>query len=357
MSTYLIGLKQQETARFRSLIRQHVDLEMIRTKLEGAGFYNFVEFFRDLLLLCNNAIVFFPKDSLEYTTAVDFREYVKKEVAANINVVTTPTTTTTTVKKMNKNKPHISSTTEPNPSSIIAPKKSLSAKSKSVSEADDLVSEKPKIRTSVSPKRTSVSPKRDLEKELEDVDKKKRERPAVARGLRTTKARGASMKKRINAEVDGDCSQEPTKPTEKKTNGSGGSGEVATIAAKKRSAVSFLDRLNNTSTLSPPSDNVSMSPRVKNAGSGTGKREQKRGGKTADKKKVQGGGVRHIGGRNKQAVTVEEESTPTKRSVGRPPKKPPPTRKAQTSSKRAREPERETLSQSSPVSNKKRSKR
>ncbi|XP_008805472.2 uncharacterized protein LOC103718426 isoform X1 [Phoenix dactylifera] len=80
-------LQSQKSVRYRSMIRRHVDLEMVRGKLEGRGrreAYRSAEFFRDLLLLCYNAIVFYPKSSPESIAAVHLRGLVTKEMAGTI---------------------------------------------------------------------------------------------------------------------------------------------------------------------------------------------------------------------------------------------------------------------------------
>ncbi|KAG5628547.1 hypothetical protein H5410_000264, partial [Solanum commersonii] len=49
-------------------IKQHMNLQIIQNKLEQGVYSNmkFVSFFRDLLLMFNNAIVYYPKDTLQY---------------------------------------------------------------------------------------------------------------------------------------------------------------------------------------------------------------------------------------------------------------------------------------------------
>ncbi|KAG1364217.1 serine/arginine repetitive matrix protein 1 [Cocos nucifera] len=80
-------LASQGSVRYRGLIRRHVDLEMVRAKMERRGCaeaYRSAEFFRDLLLLCYNAIVFYPKSSPESIAAVRLRGLVSKEMARTI---------------------------------------------------------------------------------------------------------------------------------------------------------------------------------------------------------------------------------------------------------------------------------
>ncbi|XVF80073.1 hypothetical protein PTKIN_Ptkin15bG0041400 [Pterospermum kingtungense] len=74
--------RSQESERYKSLIRQHMDLQKIRYRLDK-GVYSdcTTKFFRDLLLLFNNFIVFHPKNSPQYIAAQELRALVLKEMA------------------------------------------------------------------------------------------------------------------------------------------------------------------------------------------------------------------------------------------------------------------------------------
>lgn len=71
----------QESRKYKEIVRQHVDLETMQTRVEQ-GLYSscHLNFYRDVLLLFNNAIVFFPKSSLESATAHELRRLVSVEV-------------------------------------------------------------------------------------------------------------------------------------------------------------------------------------------------------------------------------------------------------------------------------------
>ncbi|KAK2969547.1 hypothetical protein RJ640_023805 [Escallonia rubra] len=70
-------LPLQETEEYAKRIRQHMDLQIIQKRLEEGNYLQSAHsFFRDLLLLCTNAIVFFPYTSREHTAAVHLRELV-----------------------------------------------------------------------------------------------------------------------------------------------------------------------------------------------------------------------------------------------------------------------------------------
>ncbi|KAL8170847.1 hypothetical protein V2J09_022651 [Rumex salicifolius] len=76
-------LPSQETEKYRNLIRQHLDLETVQSKLDG-GVYkeSHSRLYRDLLLIFTNALLFFCKSSTEHAAAHELRKLVMKEIAA-----------------------------------------------------------------------------------------------------------------------------------------------------------------------------------------------------------------------------------------------------------------------------------
>ncbi|XP_050210904.1 uncharacterized protein LOC126661150 [Mercurialis annua] len=74
-------LETQKTDVYKNTIRQHLDLETIQTRLEqGSYSCSNLLFFRDLLLLFNNAIVFFSQSSNEWSAAYELRSIVSNEI-------------------------------------------------------------------------------------------------------------------------------------------------------------------------------------------------------------------------------------------------------------------------------------
>ncbi|XP_057840754.2 uncharacterized protein LOC131050574 isoform X2 [Cryptomeria japonica] len=65
---------------YRSMIRRHMDLAMVRSKLEEGSYSGSLEFFRDVLLVFNNALVYYPKSSQEFGAAYVLRELATKEM-------------------------------------------------------------------------------------------------------------------------------------------------------------------------------------------------------------------------------------------------------------------------------------
>ncbi|KAF0898019.1 hypothetical protein E2562_001700 [Oryza meyeriana var. granulata] len=80
-------LESQEGERYSGTIRRHVDLEIVRSKLVGGAaasamcYASASEFYRDLLLLCANALVFFPRGSPEHAAALQVRALVTKQIS------------------------------------------------------------------------------------------------------------------------------------------------------------------------------------------------------------------------------------------------------------------------------------
>lgn len=68
----------QKRARYKKIIRRHMDMETIRSKLATLSIKSSVELFRDLLLLANNALVFYSKRTREYKAALALRDLVTK---------------------------------------------------------------------------------------------------------------------------------------------------------------------------------------------------------------------------------------------------------------------------------------
>lgn len=74
-------LESQNKQQYRNIIRRHMDLGMIRARLEEGSYSGSQEFFRDLLLVFNNALMFYPKSSQEHRAAVVLRELANNEMA------------------------------------------------------------------------------------------------------------------------------------------------------------------------------------------------------------------------------------------------------------------------------------
>ncbi|PSS10273.1 Ankyrin repeat, bromo and BTB domain-containing protein [Actinidia chinensis var. chinensis] len=71
-------LDSQKRARYRNTIRRHMDLDTIRARIASCSIMSMKELFRDMLLLANNAMVFYSKRTREHKTALLLRDIVTK---------------------------------------------------------------------------------------------------------------------------------------------------------------------------------------------------------------------------------------------------------------------------------------
>ncbi|KAI7757984.1 hypothetical protein M8C21_018705 [Ambrosia artemisiifolia] len=71
-------LDSQKRARYRNTIRQHMDLDTVRSRIANNCIKSTQELFKDLLLLANNALVFYSKRTREYQSALTLRGIVTK---------------------------------------------------------------------------------------------------------------------------------------------------------------------------------------------------------------------------------------------------------------------------------------
>ncbi|OVA13919.1 Bromodomain [Macleaya cordata] len=71
-------LDSQKRAKYKKTIRCHVDFNTIRSRINNRSITSSRELYRDLLLLSNNALVFYPKNTREYISAICVRDLASK---------------------------------------------------------------------------------------------------------------------------------------------------------------------------------------------------------------------------------------------------------------------------------------
>lgn len=302
------------------MIRRHVDLEMVRNRIRRKG-YTSAEFFRDLLLLCNNALVFYPKSSPESIAAVHLRDLINKEIAATLRKnrqassqsATEPTPPpAAAAPPAERPPPPLPPPLPPKPKSdpdgaseksatlppLVACRKRssfLGKPAKVAKKAERVDKEVKKER--VEKKKLKTEDESEDDDEKEDVEEKEKEeeivdmkstkqRTAISRGLRTNKARGSG-----GSRGGGDALVKNPKPEPAEQEAKSGGGSTA----KKRSAADFLSRMKSSS----PSSNGKTVDSLKGSSS-----TRRGGGDQQEKKKVK-----------------ESAAAAGKRSVGRPPKR------------------------------------
>ncbi|KAL9233120.1 hypothetical protein vseg_008155 [Gypsophila vaccaria] len=90
-------LESQETPKYKSLIKEHIDLGIVRKRVEEGRYSNcYTMFYRDLMLLVNNAVVFFSKTSSEHKFAVELRQLINQHFQTHLSIKNGPTLTPTT---------------------------------------------------------------------------------------------------------------------------------------------------------------------------------------------------------------------------------------------------------------------
>ncbi|KAJ6846910.1 uncharacterized protein M6B38_283885 [Iris pallida] len=73
VSIFKKRLESQKKARYKKMIRRHVDFQNISSRIGNGSISSAKELLRDLLLLSNNALVFYPKNSPEHKSALVLR--------------------------------------------------------------------------------------------------------------------------------------------------------------------------------------------------------------------------------------------------------------------------------------------
>ncbi|XP_052175906.1 uncharacterized protein LOC127790427 isoform X2 [Diospyros lotus] len=322
-------LESQETPEYKNLIRQHMDLETIRMRIEE-GCYSGCnkKFFRDMLLLFNNAIIFFGKKSRESVAAIELRQLISKEM-----IQRTPKLELSAGEQTSLPPLPLSSKPDPEPSDslllkpkisnpiIVCRKRSSIAKASgsSLGAADRkreqkaaLLEEKP-ILDWKQPSKTSKNTE-------ENRVTKKRTRDRFASGPGSSKKNGG--KNQANPEKN-------SENVSSQNQGKGGSSterseakserNTTTVAgAKKRSAANFLNRMKRGSSTNNGSllDTLKTSAISSNNSRGGGAGDQKASSNGKGNGKKEQASRRAAGGRQ-----VKEQESPAKRSVGRPPKR------------------------------------
>lgn len=313
----------QETEEYKNMIRQHVDLKAIETKLQKGSYSSCTAaFYRDLLLLFTNATIFFPKSSLESVAAHELQHLVSKELKKNTQVTqsdpspepsdSVPPASPPHTKRseletsdlfLPKNKPHVpiivcrkrSSISSKPSSSSFAPKDEQQSEEKEMKPVIDL---KPPVITSNIVEDQAVKPKE------KPVTGTRSSRRSKENATTTTNNSSISSKKQSLSIGKVEKKKPEALPTE-----------------KKRSAADFLKRIKRNS--------LTETQKSGRRGEGSGEHKGKDSGKS-DKGKER---VLRTSGERK--AVQKEKSSPSKRSVGRPPKKAAETNAA--SSKRQRE--------------------
>ncbi|XP_013632163.1 PREDICTED: uncharacterized protein LOC106337604 [Brassica oleracea var. oleracea] len=73
-------LDSQKRARYKKLVRRHMDLDTIKSRINGRLISSAKELFMDILLVANNAAIFYSTNTREHKSAVCLRDIVTKSL-------------------------------------------------------------------------------------------------------------------------------------------------------------------------------------------------------------------------------------------------------------------------------------
>ncbi|XP_057982519.1 uncharacterized protein LOC131167696 [Malania oleifera] len=320
-SVFSRRLESQETQGYTSLIRQHIDLETVRTRLEEGWYADCTaKFFRDLLLLFSNAVVFFGRSSSESAAATELRLLISMEMARRTNPKSnsSPEEPAAVAPPASSNPPK----PDPEPSDPLPPKPKLSG--------PIIVCRKRSSLAAKERRREQVATMAAEEKPAASEDLKPKGKINKSSGSNDQESSGITKKRFTSARNSNRSSKSRTNSTANKsssTNSNAGrsSGDqigletraaaaaaatTSTANAKRRSASNFSSRLNKQTS---ESNNGSLLETLKGFVGGGSEHKRNGGQKGSEAKKEE---RRSSGG--KQAK--EQQSSPGKR-IGRPPKR------------------------------------
>ncbi|XP_010518041.1 PREDICTED: RNA-binding protein 25-like [Camelina sativa] len=285
-------LRSQEAKDYKSMVKQHLDIETIQRKLkQGCYDSSTLTFYRDLQLLFTNVIVFFPLSSAESMAAHELRAVVSQELRKETGEYG-PTLIKRKVSAMDSGQ----ADAETSDSSL----------SREKSSAPFVVCKRrSSVSTKTSPSSSSFSQKEETKEETLSEEKEN-----IVTGVRSSRRANkvVAAAAAISNITKKGKSKNKQKQTESKTNSSNdnstkqetGKTEKKMISSdKKKSVADFLKRLKN----SPQKESKDL-----NKSSGGGKKDSK-----TKPRELRSSSV----GKKKAGVEI----SPVKRAPGRPQKK------------------------------------
>lgn len=307
----------QENEEYKNLVKQHVDLEEVQSRLVKGNYSSCtLTFYRDLLLLFNNAAVFFPKSSFESITAHQLRHLLLNEIPKrnNNSFPKEPSPTPNAAASLLQPKPELERShsllakhNSPAPIIVCRKRSSISAKPNSsaitIGQKDKQASdEKMPV---LDPNSPPIKPSSDNSM----LKTNAKDKPVT--GVRSSRR---SNKNPTNNNTSSASSKKQTSMSPGSKPGLGNKLETlksdqknkteASMLGKKRSAADFLKRIKWNSPGETVKSSASKEKKSRHNGKGGDKKERRALRQSSERKLVRG-----------------EESSPSKRSVGRPPRK------------------------------------
>lgn len=318
------------------MIRQHMDLQTVQSRVDrGVYADNIHKFFRDLLLIFNNGVMFFRKSSPEHVAAQDLRTLVRKELRNKLRKPQPPPPPRKTVKLELKHEPDSLSkpNNKPPTATLVACGKRSSMKvltegahRKEDKREREAVGEKP---NAVINQKKNEGTFIKVSGEGKQGIRRKRTRERQGRRSRRTNSNkgGGEIKHEYGGNVLSSHDALELIKIEKK--------KESSVKKKKQGAASFLKRMKQNS----PSDQVTEDTddgSEDDSIESKGEKEEEEEEKKSKGRKNEGRGERvtrsSTGGRG-----TKEENAKSKRGVGRPPKRPETVTVAAASGKRGRD--------------------
>uniref|UniRef100_A0A7N0T301 Uncharacterized protein n=1 Tax=Kalanchoe fedtschenkoi TaxID=63787 RepID=A0A7N0T301_KALFE len=328
-------LQNQETEKqYINVVRQHMDLQTIQHNLDSGSYTSsHLSFFRDLLLMFTNSIIFLPKSSPEFKAAEELRSIVANQMDERFKS-----------SRRDEEKP---SSTPPSPGTkpILEKSDPLLAKHKSSGGGPIVVCRK---RSSKSNSARKGEPQSDIGDDMKTValadlnPASPKEEPSllssktknrIVTGTRSLRRSNTNLKNHVTlpSAADGTGTSNSSKKETANTTAATTNEKKEELSAlkkddtsaKKKGAADFLKRLKGNSPVkSRDVKSEAKSSAAKGNNSSTASGEQKKksghGEKQADGRKKMATRQSDLG---KQSSKTERATSPAKRNVGRPSKK------------------------------------
>ncbi|MBA0558283.1 hypothetical protein Golob_015310 [Gossypium lobatum] len=295
------------------------------------------KFFRDLLLLLTNAIIFFGKESSEYAAAIEFRQLVSKEIRTqfrNSSVLPKEQSSSRVPESQMPLKPEpqlsLSLSMKPKLSvPLIACRKrsSIAAKSSTSSSGQEkkrqllasLMNEKPALGWKQHDKSTEESPvAKKRTRESSASGSRKASKNAKARSnTNTNKNPGTNTNAAISSKGGSSNDNSESKGGEKEKSNS------KTASSKKPSAANFLNRMRSSLSSNEPLTETLKGVISSDKGKGGGDAGEHKKNSTSSK-----GDQQKDRTPTPRTRSGGKRTSPAKRSTGRPPKRVPATQSA-----------------------------
>ncbi|CAI9103205.1 OLC1v1001653C1 [Oldenlandia corymbosa var. corymbosa] len=316
-------LQIQKTEKYKKTIRRHVDLETIQSRIDDGSYFSCPDrFYVDLLLLFNNAIVYFPKASSQSVAAQELRGLVVKEMKKNnINNKASTSSEPRRPVKLDDN-PERSDSLPPrnkptNPPIVVVCRKRSSISSAKSSVANKVEKQKENEKPFANSKPVK-SPSSTSDEEDESPKLKLKEKPVT--GTRSQR-RGSQARTMVGHKTEPSSNVSSVKNLNtsqqhgvKDKGDNKKKSEAAVTTTKKGSAADFLKRMKKNSPAKGTVEETSKNSKENNAKGGKKDQQQK---KKVDEGKD--GPARRSGAGGKRQI--KEEISPSKRNTGRPTRK------------------------------------